>query len=139
MNAHICTSKTGEESLLEVLIALDYVIDRAVNIGEALRVEAAAIKKTKNTHKNNRSLVGIGILSAWLRGQHGKKGTPYSLHTEDEHKCPSWWNLVYVVAETTGGNNYAHAGKIAKEGIIILFMMGVRIKQKLVLNTLHRI
>ena len=114
---HTCTFKTGEESLLEVLIALDDVIHRAVNIGEALRVDPAAIRKTKDIHRNNRSLVGISILGAWLRGEHGEVGTPYSLHSEDEHKCPSWWNLVYAVAVTAGGNSFAHAEKIAKKGM----------------------
>ena len=105
---------------MEVLIALDDVISNANNIGSALRVNDSAIQKIKDIHKNNKSLVGIGIVSAWLRGEHGKAGTPYSLHADDKHKCPSWWNLVYAVALKVGGDNYAHARKIAKNGIILM-------------------
>lgn len=108
-------SRIDENALLDVVKALDGAMVRAEYIALALRVKQSTVDEIKKKHRDNYELWSISIFGAWLRGEHGKKGVPYTEHKDEEHKCPSWWNLVYVVALNVGGNNFSHAEDIAKK------------------------
>ena len=90
-------------------MAVDDAMDNIEEIGLALRIKQNTIDEIKQIHPNNPVL--CGILSVWLKGQHMKNGPPYTLHKDEKHKCPSWWNLVFVVAQQI---EFQLADKIAK-------------------------
>lgn len=77
-------------------------------------MKSATIDQIKKVHGSATDRCAISIMDTWLRQDFMKNGPPYNLH-EEQYQCPSWWNLVWAVARETGGQNPAHAEKIAKE------------------------
>ena len=104
---------------MSVVRATDDVKSRATDIGMALRIKPSILENIKEIHKHDREIWVISIFGEWLRGNYMENQEPYTLHEDKEHRCPSWWNLVYAIASKAGGDNYAHAERIAKKGIIL--------------------
>ena len=107
---------TAAEDLIAVMKALQRVKAEIPKIFEILKVDDQKIKQIKATHRLNYDRVSISLIGEWLRGscqEDYRTREPYSLH-EEQYQHPSWWNLVWAVAHSVGGNNPAQAEKIAK-------------------------
>lgn len=102
---------TAVDDALAVQKAIGKVTNRATEIGRALGLQEQRIGEIERQHPED-SRRAIAVFDSWLRGEFNPKQKPYSLHPE-EHRCPSWWNLVWAVAHQAGGKNPAHAQHIA--------------------------
>ena len=92
--------------------AIQKVVDHSVQIGRALGLPDDRLGKIGWKHSQDRK--AIAIIDSWLRGTFNQGARPYTLHSEEKYRCPSWWNLVWAVAHNTGGNNPRHALTIAE-------------------------
>ena len=99
---------------LAVQKAVSRVLDRIINIGQALSVDGQRISEIKRLHVDGNRRA-IAVIDTWLRGNYNASSKPYSNHSEEQYRCPSWWNLVWAVAHKTGGANPAIAKMIAEK------------------------
>lgn len=103
---------TGVDDLLPLRKAIQKVVHRSVRIGRALGLPDERLTSIGKMHTEDRS--AIAVIDSWLRGSFNKSQKPYTLHPEEKYQCPSWWNFVWAVAHSTGGDNPAHAMVIAQ-------------------------
>ena len=105
---------TGLDDLLPVVRAIQKVGDRSVHIGRTLGLPQDRRDEPELCRYHSQDRQAIAVIDSWLRGNFNRGSRPYALHSEEKYRCPSWWNLVWVVAHSTGGNNPAHALVIAQ-------------------------
>ena len=85
---------------------------RSVSIGRVLRLSPGRIEEITRLHRSL-SRRAVSIIDTWLRGNYSADGAPYTIPANTPH--PSWWNLVWAVADPLGGNNLAQASTIARD------------------------
>lgn len=107
------TLSTAVDDALAVQKAIDKVLYRIIEIAQSLNLRGERIEEIERLHKED-SRRAVAVIDTWLRGNFNAKKKPYSLHSEEKYRCPSWWNLVWAVAHKPGGGNPAHAEFIAK-------------------------
>lgn len=102
------------DDALAVQKAVARVLDRIINIGQALSIDGQRLSEIKRLHADG-TRRAIAVIDSWLRGNYNATNKPYSNHSEEQHRSPSWWNLVWAVAHRAGGANPAHAKVIAEK------------------------
>ena len=103
---------TEIEDLRYVVRVLQPLENKWENIGTVLRVRNLDTIKKKFPTEPQRCL--IAMLSDWLNGQYDtQRGKP-----------PSWWMVVFALADRGGGDNRQRAEYVAKnhKGICVLIL-----------------
>ena len=116
-----CFYITDNTNILAVLRAIEGVKTQIVSIAGTLRIKPPKIDQIKSSHSHDIDRLAIRLMDEWLRGANVMVDKPpYTLHKSDQHKRPSWWDLVWAVHH----RNPAHAEKIAKKwnGMIIMII-----------------
>ena len=121
-----CLSAAVKETLA-VQKAIGKVKSRILYIARALSLPSDRIEEIERVHKDDNRRA-LAVIATWLQGNFNDLRMPYSVHPEKKYRCPSWWNLVWAIAHRSGGNDPAHAVKIAGEYKSKYFEVDVRSK-----------